>query len=144
MNQGRRVTVSRFSTISQYYWFQMCQVLNRKNASDCGRCPQKQRKDRKSRKAIPTEACMKSARMLEWDIIAETNRTDHHKCHADFLLFILSFVGASCSDTLPSHHSQILPKAQRLWVTLRSPIRFLAVGFIRVCTGCRVKSCIYN
>ncbi|KYM79263.1 hypothetical protein ALC53_10299 [Atta colombica] len=51
---------------------------------------------------------------LEWDIIAETNRTDHHKCHADFLFFILSFVGASCNDTLPSHHSQILPKAQRL------------------------------
>ncbi|EGI67541.1 hypothetical protein G5I_03935 [Acromyrmex echinatior] len=51
---------------------------------------------------------------LEWDMIAETNRTDHHKRRADFLLFILSFVGASCSDTLPSGHNQILPKPRRL------------------------------
>ncbi|KYN11102.1 hypothetical protein ALC57_16761 [Trachymyrmex cornetzi] len=32
----------------------------------------------------------------------------------DIVIFILSFVGASCSDTLPSGHSQILPKARRL------------------------------
>ncbi|KYQ46330.1 hypothetical protein ALC60_14752, partial [Trachymyrmex zeteki] len=57
-------------------------------------------------------SCLVSEKIVT--LVSDTTiSTDHHKRRADFLLFVLSFVGASCNDTLPSGHSQILPKARR-------------------------------